>query len=66
MTRAWAQAGIEPEVGNFLDDEVIQAVLERDGLTDADFRHHVDLGRRLLCVRTQKARAVDSPCCEAA
>jgi hypothetical protein len=66
MTRTWAQAGIEPEVGDFLDDEVIQAVLERDGLTDADFHHHVNLARRLLGRRTQHACAVDTPCCEAA
>jgi hypothetical protein len=66
MTRTWAQAGIEPEVGDFLNDEVIQAVLERDGLTDADFHHHVDLARRLLGGRAQQDCAVDSPCCKAA
>jgi|GEM_PF-5546151 hypothetical protein len=49
----WAQAGIEPTIGEMLDDPVIMAVMRRDGVTAGDIAAVIrDVMRRRIAARS--------------
>jgi hypothetical protein len=48
LKQSWLKAGREPVIEDMLQDDELHLLLSRDGLTSADFRRHVAIGRAAL------------------